>query len=134
MSDNTLIYNRENQDQTYKLNPKSLYAGDQISGQPQVIVTEDEIVLSAGTTNVIRVDEDYGVLLGGQLSLSANPRQISIGGGYWTLNPLLLSCIPSTSATPIPVLVKSTPNLLSKMSSLSSGMSFLQANSDLSQG
>lgn len=126
-----LIYDLENQKQTYKKNPKSLYAGDQVDGQPQVIVTENEIVLSAGDTNVIRVDPEYGVLLSGQLSLSATPEQISFGGGYWRFNPLLLSCIPSTSATPVPVLIKDQPNLLKKTSSLTSAMSFLTGNSDL---
>jgi hypothetical protein len=128
----SLVYDLENQDGTYQKNPKSLFAGDQYSGgQPQVIVTEDEIVLAANDTNVIRVDPKYGVLLSGQLSLAATPEQISFGGGYWKFNPLLLSCIPSTSATPIPVLIKSTPALLPGASSLSAAMALVTANSDI---
>lgn len=59
------------------------------------------------------------------------PDQISIGGGYWRLNPLLLSCVPSTTPTPVPVLVKSTPELLRHASAVASARGYLVANSDI---
>ena len=86
---------------------------------------------AADSSNVIRVDPDFGVMLSGQLSLSASPDQISFGGGYWRFNPLLLTCLPSTTPTPIPTLVKDTPNLLDGADALSSVMGFLTGLSDI---
>lgn len=133
MSSTPLVYDLENQTGTYEKQPKAMYAGDFYDGQPTVAVTEDEIILAGDSNNAIRVDPDYGVLLSGKLSLSATPDQISFGGGYWRFNPLLLTCLPSTTPTPIPTLIKSTPNLLEGMSALSSCMDYLTANSDAAQ-
>jgi hypothetical protein len=131
MSSTPLVWDLENQDGTYQKQPKAMYAGDFYDGQPTVAVTEDEVVLAGDANNVIRVDPQFGVLLSGKLSLSATPDQISFGGGYWRFNPLLLTCLPSTTPTPIPTLVKATPNLLEGSDTLSSCMSFLTSNSDL---
>ncbi len=59
------------------------------------------------------------------------PGQISIAGGYWRLNPMLLSCVPSTTPTPIPVLIRSTPELLQAKDAIGQALAFLMANSDL---
>ena len=59
------------------------------------------------------------------------PDQISIGGGFWRLNPLLLSCVPSTTPTPVPMLVKSTPELLQAKDTVGQAHDFLMANSDI---
>jgi hypothetical protein len=131
MATQPIVYNLENQDNTYLKQPKTVHAGDFFDGQPVIAVTEDEIVLAGDANNVLRVDPDFGVLLSGQLSLSASPDQISFGGGYWRFNPLLLTCLPSTTPTPIPTLVKDSPTLLDGMDSLSSAMSFLTSNSDI---
>jgi len=64
-------------------------------------------------------------------SFGHTPDQISFGGGYWRFNPLLLACLPSTTPTPIPTLVKDTPNLLDGADGLSSVMDFLTSNSDI---
>ena len=79
--------------------PKVIYAGDAYQGQPYIVVTEDNIILVGDQNTVINVGPDFGVLLSGKLSLSAMPDQIAIGGGYWRLNPLLTSCVPSTTPT-----------------------------------
>lgn len=129
MSTTPLIYDLENQDGVYSKQPKVLYAGNSFDGQPTVVVTEDEVILAGDKSNVIRVDPDFGVMMSGQLSLSATPDQISIAG-FWRLNPLLLTCLPSTTPTPIPTLVKSTPNLLEGKSMLASCMDFLTSQSD----
>jgi len=101
MSSQPLVYDLENQDDAYELQPKSLCAGDSYQGQPSVAVTEDEIIPAGDSNNVIRVDPDFGVLLSGKLSLSAMPQQASFGSGYYRLNPWLLTCLPTTP-TPIP--------------------------------
>lgn len=81
--------------------PKAIYAGDAYQGQPYIVVTEDNIILVGDANTVINVGPDFGVLLSGKLSLSAMPDQISIGGGYWRLNPLLTSCGRSTGANTV---------------------------------
>ena len=131
MSSASLIYDLENQSGVYRKQPKMLYAGDHYEGQPTIAVTEDEVVIAGDSNNALRVDPDFGVLLSGQLSLSATPDQISFGGGYWRLNPLLLTCLPSTTPTPIPTLVKSTPQLLEGKEALASIMGFLTSLSDI---
>jgi len=110
---------------------KVVYAGDAYHGQPYVVVTEDGIILVGDQNTVVNVGPDFGVLLSGKLSLSAMPDQISIGGGYWRLNPLLTSCVPSTTPTPIPTLVAATPELLRSKSSISDCESSLLQYSDL---
>jgi hypothetical protein len=90
--------------------PKIIYAGDAYQGQPYIVVTEDNIILVGDSNNVINVGPDFGVLLSGKLSLSAMPDQIAIGGGYWRLNPLLTSCVPSTT----PMSIVSTRCLASR--------------------
>jgi hypothetical protein len=108
--------------------PKSIYAGDVFGDQPSLTVTDDGIYIAGSKTSVISVTEKYGVQLTGNISFSANPQQIYLAGGYWTLNPLLLSCLPSSSATPIPTLIKSTPLILSSQSGLTSCLSNLGSN------
>ncbi len=107
-----------------------LYAGDVYQNQPCVVVTEDEINIVGGPDSAIHVDPQFGILLSGKTSLSAMPDQISIGGGYWRLNPMLLSCVPSTTPTPIPVLVQSTPELFQNSAAVSGDCNYLLSNSD----
>lgn len=111
--------------------PKVLYAGDAYQGQPYVVVTEDGIILVGDKNNVINVSPEFGIMLAGKISLSAMPDQIAIGGGYWRLNPLLTSCVASTTPTPIPTLVQSTPELLRSSSGISDCESSLLQYSDL---
>jgi hypothetical protein len=110
---------------------KVVYAGDAFQSQPYIVVTQDQIILVGDKTNAINVSPEFGILLSGKLSLSAMPDQISIGGGYWRFNPLLTSCVPSTTPTPIPTLVQATPELLRSSSSISDCESDLLSNSDL---
>lgn len=113
------------------LQPKVLYAGDVYQDQPCIAVTQNEINLVGDSNNAIHLDPAFGILMSGKLSLSALPDDISIGGGYWRLNPMLLSCVPSTTPTPIPVLVKATPELFRNSSAISGAHDYLKANSDI---
>jgi hypothetical protein len=108
--------------------PKSIYAGDVYGDQPFVTVTDDGVWIAGSTSQVMAVTEKYGVQLTGNISLSGNPQQIYLAGGYWTLNPLLLSCLPSTSVTPIPVLIPATPLVLSSQSGLTGCLTNLGSN------
>ena len=91
------------------LRQKVIYAGAEPTGQPYLIVTEDGIALVGDESNVISLNPDFGINLSGRIALACMPEQISIGGGYWRINPLVLSCITSTSATPVPWLNKPSP-------------------------
>ena len=113
------------------LRQKVIYAGAEPTGQPYLIVTEDGIALVDDESNVISLNPDFGINLSGRIALACMPEQISIGGGYWRINPLVLSCIPSTSATPVPWLNKAQPRLLQSKDSLSSALSGMEASSDI---
>ena len=112
-----------------KSSPKLIYAGniplgDSSTGigQPYIVVAEDYMSLVGSASKVVGVSPIYGISLQGPTSIGANPDQISIGGGYWRINPLVLTTLPSTSATPVPWLVKATPALLQGKDSLASAV------------
>ena len=90
---------------------KYIHAGDHFQDQPHLYLDEQGASLVAGRKNVLAVDDTFGILLGGPVSISTMPDQISFAGGYYRLNPLTLSTVPSTTPTPIPALVKATPNV-----------------------
>jgi len=126
-----LLYDLENTSKA-ALQSKAIYAGDVYQGQPAVVVTGSEINIFGDKDNAIHVDPDFGILLAGNtVSLSVMPDNLSIGGGYWRFNPLLISCVPSTTPTPIPTLVKSTPDLVKHKKSVSDAHSYLMSNSDM---
>jgi len=129
MSDPLLIDTEQRQD-PQALQTKVTYAGDEWNGQPYTAVTEEGINIVADKTNGIAMSSKFGVTIGGKLSMSMMPDQISMGGGYWRINPLILSCIPSTTPTPIPMLVKAVPRLLSAASNIQESVSNLLSNSD----
>ena len=129
---NPLIVDTEARDSSTKLQPKIIYAGDTYSDQPYIAVQGDTINVTASKTNAcIALSDKFGITLGGQLSFSVMPDQISIGGGYWRFNPLLLSCLSSTTPTPVPVFIKSTPRLVMAADDVSSAASNLISNSDV---
>lgn len=125
-----LLIDTENRQDPTALQTKVIYAGDEWNGQPYVSIAEDTINLSASKEQAIAISDKFGITIGGKLSLSMMPDQISIGGGYYRFNPLLLSLIPSTTPTPIPTLVKDTPRLLKASADVQSSVSGLISNSD----
>jgi hypothetical protein len=130
MSSLPLIHDLDNASQD-PMQPKAIYAGDAWDGQPTLVLTEDEAILWADPVKgVIDVTAEFGVLLSGKLSLSASPQDISVGGGFWCLNPLLTTCLPSTTPTPIPTLVRTQPDVLKGASDMTSALGFLQSFSD----
>ena len=129
---NPLIVDTEARNSSTTLQPKVIYAGDIWNNQPYIAVQGDTINVTASKTNAcIALNDKFGITLGGQISFSMMPDQISIGGGYWRFNPLLLSCLSSTTPTPVPILVKATPRLLTAASDISNAKSILIVNSDV---
>lgn len=47
------------------------------------------------------------------------PQNISFGGGYWRFNPLLMTCMGSSAAMPIPLLAYNKPQLLAGVNDIS---------------
>jgi hypothetical protein len=126
--DNTLKVEIDALEDKAALQPKLLHAGDQFAGQPYLLISEDAIALVGDDKNVVNVNPDFGVQIGGKVSLSAMPDQVSFGGGYWRVNPTVLSCLPSTTPTPVPWLVKSVPELLRGADDATSGLEAAEAS------
>lgn len=121
-----LIHDLENRKDPSAKQPKIIYAGDQYDGQPFLIVSEEDIALVGDKKNVISVNPTFGVLLGGRVSISSLPDQTSYGGGFWRVNPLVLSTVPSTTPTPVPWLVKDTPELLKAKKDVKSSVNYIE--------
>lgn len=98
------------------MRPRTLSAGDGWQGQPYLHLDETYAELCAGRQGRpsfgVVVDERFGTLIAGPVSLFAQPEQISLAGGYWRLNPLLLACVGSSAALNVPTLVRSQPEML----------------------
>jgi hypothetical protein len=92
--------------------PKPIYAGDDWNGQPYLLVTEDSVQIAGSLNHGAVIDPQFGTLLQGPIHFSAAPEEISFGGGYWRLNPMVTTCIGSSAAIPIPMLVEDSPDLL----------------------
>jgi len=72
-----------------------------------VLATNDRVALVGGVDSSIVSSKD-GNTINGKLSIMAAPNDIRIGG-MWVLNPLLVSTVPSTMVTPIPVFLFNMP-------------------------
>lgn len=130
MANDPLIIDTDNRQDPLPLQPKTIYAGDAWEGQPYISVTEADIIIAGSKTAGIAISDKFGVTIGGKISLATAPDQLQIGGGYWTFNPLILSCLPSTTPTPIPTLVKATPRLLQAKPDAEGAVSDMISNSD----
>jgi hypothetical protein len=104
---------------TPDLQPKTLFAGDDWTGQPYLLVTADSIQVAGSLDNGIVIDPQFGTLLQGPIHFSAAPEDISFGAGYWRLNPMVTTCIGSSAAVPVPMLVEDSPDLLHACSDIS---------------
>lgn len=93
--------------------PKLLYAGDDWLGesQPQVLVQEDSIRLVAGLDKGVTIDDQFGTMIQGPCSLADMPEHIRMAS-YWCFNPMLLTCIGSSAAMNIPVLIPTVPPVI----------------------
>lgn len=92
--------------------PKVIHAGPQWDGQPFVSVHEDHVVLAGSLDHGIISDPQFGTTIQGPISLSEMPEYISVAGGFWRVNPAVLSSIGSSAAMNIPWLVPDEPELL----------------------
>lgn len=76
------------------------------NGIPQVLVTDKKVTMTY-KDNGMGVDEN-GLVLKGKMHLATDISNIRING-FWIMNTELLTCLPSTIYTPMPVLKYDTP-------------------------
>lgn len=107
--------------------PKLLHSGTDWVGQPYVFTDDSSVALRSKTGQGILVDNVFGTSIQGPISLFESLENIHVGGGYFTINPLQLESIGSSSAIPIPWLVPSTPRLLSAAKSISNSVGALKS-------
>lgn len=72
-----------------------------------VVVANNVVRVTSNEDNGIIVDE-RGVTIQGPVSIVSNPKQVRVGG-LWVFNDPIMMSIPSTLATPNPVLQISSP-------------------------
>ncbi len=72
-----------------------------------ISVDQNSIELCPNENTGIQVDED-GLKTLGKLSINSSMDKFSIGV-LWQLNPVQMSYVPSTAATPIPTFLPSNP-------------------------
>jgi hypothetical protein len=80
---------------------------------------------------VISISQEFGLNLQGTMSIAAMPDQVSFAGGYLCINPVVVSTVPSTTPTPVPWLVKTTPRLFRAKNDIQSAVTLCKDNSDL---
>jgi hypothetical protein len=88
-------------------------------GSPIVFMDDESVSIVAGESD--RPDRGISVTHivrnanHGAHELSRRCRKTSaFGCGYWRLNPLVLTCIGSSAAMPVPMLVYGAPRILSR--------------------
>lgn len=86
-----------------KLNTRKISTDE---GKAQIWVTDDYITIVSSDTG-IGVTKD-NVIIAGRLAIKNAPSEVRING-FWVLNEEILTCLPSTTYTPIPMLVYKDP-------------------------
>jgi hypothetical protein len=86
-----------------------LHAGKDASDKAFLYFTNDTIVIaeSSGKSGIV-ISKDFGVGIQGPLSIITQPESIRVAG-LWTVNPLVLTALPSTLLTPVSWLKQSLP-------------------------
>lgn len=90
-----------------QISAQVLKAGD--SDESAAIVYDDtSVILSAGPKLAIGLDASYGIAIKGKTSFTNFPGDIQFAG-LWKFNNNMLSTIPSTITTPVPVMTFQLP-------------------------
>jgi hypothetical protein len=112
--------------------PRLLHSGEEWTGQPFIYINDDGVEIAAGLSDQhdkgICVTAEFGTQITGPMSFCDTPQNISMGGGYYVFNPMLLTAIGSSAAMPIPTLVYSTPRVLAAAQDIGSIGTLLGVN------
>jgi hypothetical protein len=73
-----------------------------LKGKTEVLIKDNSITLSNLGLGIIICD--YGNIIKGPIHLADSPSSVRING-FWVFNDELMTTLPSTTYTPIPVLV-----------------------------
>jgi len=86
-----------------------IHPGDDPNNVSALYIDENHIVMVDPESKFsISVNRKFGIGIQGPLSIQSSPEEVRFAG-LWKINPLVLTCIPSTVYTPIPWLRQSTP-------------------------
>lgn len=86
-----------------------IHSGDVAESSPGIYINEESVILyTADGKTSVTISKNEGVSIMGHLAIQAMPDEIRLAG-LWKLNPLILTALPSTLYTPIPVLKQSVP-------------------------
>lgn len=107
--------------------PKLIHSGTDWVGQPYVFTDESSVAIRSKIGQGLLVDNVFGTSIQGPLSLFESLENIHVAGGYFTINPIQLESIGSSSAIPIPWLVPSIPRLLSAAKTVNDSVSSLKS-------
>ena len=77
------------------------------TGSAEIYLKDDAVCITSQGSNGIIVNQ-YGTTVDGKFHIAQDPNNIRVAG-FWTLNNELLTTLPSTIYTPIPVLVYDEP-------------------------
>lgn len=91
-----------------------------VGGDAQLAVDETSLVMM-NKSNGLNINE-FGTCISGAISIGRTPGDIRTGG-FWVLNDKLLTGLPSTTYTPIPVLVYKEPPAIKYVQRLASTLS-----------
>lgn len=71
-------------------------------------MTYSSISMTSGPKTGIFVDDDFGIILKGDVGFTSMPNKVKFAG-LWRLNNLMTSTVPSTIITPLPTLTFQLP-------------------------
>lgn len=85
-----------------------IHSGKDATDVPSIYVGEDSVAIDSPTgSNSIEISE-MGTGFSGPMSIQATPEEIRFGG-FWKINPMTVTAVPSSVYTPTPWVVKSPP-------------------------
>lgn len=99
---NQVLSNQQNAPITGKV-----LKSDQSGAQAFISIDPSGINICANPTTGMRYDID-GLKLLGELSVNGGFSNVVVGG-LWTMNPTLMTYVPSTAVTPIPAFIPNNP-------------------------
>lgn len=86
-----------------------IHPGEEADDRPGLHINQDTAVLySPEGTRAVSVTREDGVSILGPLTIQTMPEQVRFAG-LWTVNPLVITSLPSTIYTPVPWLQQTPP-------------------------
>ena len=84
------------------------YQSSSVAG---VKLENDSVTLFGGPNSIVRINDEFGVMLHGLVGIESPPAGVRMAG-LWHFNNLLTSTVPSTIMSPVPVLQFQIPDAI----------------------